>query len=141
MTASSINVAPDIAGETIPQTVRPVAVETIGSVDVQKFLQVDGSGVTLTPGKALGTLGNGQKTVASAGTAEALAASTTCVSITMKALLTNTGSVYVGDSSVDSSNGFILAAGDALALDISDLATIYLDADVNGEGVSFIYLV
>src|SRR5690606_10999760 len=56
---------------------------------------------------------NGQTTVTTAGTAEALAASQALTSgVTVKALASNTGVVYVGGSNVDSTNGFELAAGD-----------------------------
>jgi hypothetical protein len=91
--------------------------------------------------QALETVGNGQKTVASAGTAEVLATNTTIKSVTIKALLANTNNVYVGDSSVDSSNGFELDAGESISLDINNLADIYIDVDTNGEGVSYIYIV
>lgn len=84
------------------------------------------------------TVYSGQKTVATAGTAEALAASTTVKSVVIKALYSNTGTVYVGDSSVSSTTGIELAAGDSVALEIDDLSKIYLDVSVSGEGVSYI---
>ena len=84
--------------------------------------------------------GSGQKTVTTAGTRVQLATTTAVASLTIKAKRTNTGSIYVGDSTVTSSTGFILAAGDSISLDISDLATIYLDSSVNAEGVSFLYV-
>jgi len=99
---------------------------------------LDGEQVDIKP---LGTVGNGQKTVATAGTAESLGASTTIRSITIKALANNSNNVYIGDSSVSSSNGFVLDAGDTISLDIDNLADIYIDVDTNGEGVSFIYLI
>ena len=86
------------------------------------------------------TVGNGQKTVTAAGTAEALAASTSIHSVTIKALAGNTNNVYVGDSSVDSTNGFVLDSGESISLDIDNLADVYIDTDTNGEGVSFIYV-
>jgi len=86
------------------------------------------------------SIGNGQKTIGTAGIAETLGSSTAINSVTIKALAGNTNNVYVGDSGVDSSNGFVLAAGEAISLDIDDLADVYLDVDTNNEGVSFIYL-
>lgn len=80
---------------------------------------------------------NGQKTVTTSGTAEAIS-SGQFRSIVIKALASNSGNIYVGDSSVDSSNGFILAANETLSMDFEDLALIYIDADNNGEGVCFI---
>lgn len=84
------------------------------------------------------TIYNGKKTVTTAGTAEALADSTPVKSVVIKALYSNTGKVYVGDSSVSSSNGFELEAGDAIAIEIDNLNKIYIDADNSGEGVSYI---
>jgi len=84
------------------------------------------------------TLYNGHKTVSAAGTAEALASSTSIKSVTVKALRTNTGTIYVGDSSVSSSNGFEIDPGESVDIEIDDLATVYIDADTNGDGVSYI---
>jgi len=82
---------------------------------------------------------NGQKTVTTAGTAEALASSQELVSgVRIKALSGNAGNIYVGDSSVDSSNGFVLGAGEEIFVEIDDLAKVYIDADNNGEGVSYL---
>jgi hypothetical protein len=83
---------------------------------------------------------HGQKTVTSAGTAEALVGSSAEVKqgVWIKALLGNTNNVYVGDSDVDSSNGYELDAGDVVFLSVRDLANVYIDVDTNGEGVSFI---
>ena len=82
---------------------------------------------------------NGQKTVASAGTAEPLAASQALVSgVYIKALATNTDAVYVGDSDVDAAGGFVLAPGELVFLEIADLASVYIDAAEDAEGVSYI---
>ena len=50
MALSSIDVAPDVVGQALPGTVRPVAVETISGVDYQKFIQVDSNGNNLAAG-------------------------------------------------------------------------------------------
>ena len=84
------------------------------------------------------TVYNGQKTVTTAGTAEALASSTAVKSVVKKALYSNTGKVYVGNSSVGSGNGFELEPGDAVGIEIDDLSKIYIDVEVSGEGVSYI---
>lgn len=88
------------------------------------------------------TLTSGVKTVASAGTAECIVASSTpCKSVIITALVGNTGVIYVGDSAVSSANpGTPIYAGGSVALDIDDLDNIYIDSSVNGEGVSFNYL-
>jgi hypothetical protein len=84
------------------------------------------------------TIYNGIKTVTTAGTQVALAASTTVKSVTVKALRTNTNLIYVGDSSVSNTTGFQLSPGDTISMDIADLATVYIDSVIDGEGVSFI---
>ncbi len=90
--------------------------------------------------------------VASAGTAVAIAAtSVVAQSCIIQALDTNTGAVYVGDSSVLASDkrGIKLVAGAALPLTadamgggvgVLDLSTIYVDAVNNNDKVSIIYL-
>lgn len=82
------------------------------------------------------------KTIAAAGTRERLIAVTTpCTGVTIKALAGNTGDVYVGTSDVDATHGIILDAGEAISFDIDDAYKIYLDVSVNGEGVSYLYVV
>lgn len=82
---------------------------------------------------------NGVSTVAAAATAEILAASQAIQSgVRIKALIANTGDVYVGDASVSAANGYVLDSGDEIFIEIANLATVYLDVSVNGEGVSYI---
>jgi len=81
---------------------------------------------------------NGQKNVTTTATSVALATSTSCKWVIVKAKSTNTGNIYVGNSTVNSANGYILTAGEPIGLDINNLITVYIDSSVNGEGVSFI---
>jgi len=94
------------------------------------------------------TIVSTQKTVTAAGTAEALVSDPTWVrKIYMKALAGNAGVIYLGDSTVSSSNGYEVAAGVEIDLtslleeaeDNFRLDEIYIDAANNGDGVSFIY--
>ena len=85
------------------------------------------------------TVYNGQNTVASAGTAEALATSQALVSgVHVKALNANVGIVYVGDSSVDSATGYELSAGESVFLETDNLADVYIDAATSADGVCYI---
>jgi hypothetical protein len=85
------------------------------------------------------TIYNGKKTVTTAGTRVTLASSQAITrGVWIRALTTNTGTIYVGDSSVSSSNGAQLTAGDALFLEVANLTTVNLDCSVNGEGVTYI---
>lgn len=84
------------------------------------------------------TIFDGKTTVTTAGTRVTLAASQAVQSVTIKALSTNTGVIYVGNASVASTNGFQLAAGDSVSMDISNLNTVNIDSSVNGEGVTYL---
>lgn len=94
------------------------------------------------------TIGNGTKTVTTAGTAVALTTSTnnTVVRwVTIQALTSNTGTICVGSSTVlvASKNGTCITAGQAAPMYEGtvryDLSTVYIDSGVNGEGVSYTY--
>ena len=84
---------------------------------------------------------SGQKLVATAGTAEALVASTRRVKrVQIVALSSNTKPVYVGGSDVASTTNGGLTASGSISLEAegwTDLKDIYVDADVDGEGVDF----
>lgn len=80
---------------------------------------------------------NGKTTVTTAGTRVALASSQAVRSVVVKALVANTGTIYVGSSAVTSSNGFALLAGDSVSLDIANLNTVNVDCSVNGDGVTY----
>jgi hypothetical protein len=68
----------------------------------------------------------------------ALASSQAVKSVTIKAKFGNSGNIYVGGNPVTSSTGLILQPGEAVSLDIANLATVFIDSDNNGEGVSYI---
>ena len=85
------------------------------------------------------TIVGGTKDVTTAGTREALGASTTIKSVTIRAKAANGGNIYVGGVTVDSANGIALAANDSVELDIANLATVYVDSSIDGEGVGFTY--
>ncbi len=90
-------------------------------------------------------IGDGRKTVATAGTAEALAASTPAKVVFITAETDNTNPVTVGGSTVVGAEatrrGTPLYPGETITLLCDDLADIYVDAITNGEGVTFTYLV
>ena len=57
-----------------------------------------------------------------------------CGSVIIKALAANAGTVYVGSSSVTTSNGFPLAAGDSISLFIGRLENVFvIAADANQD--------
>lgn len=88
-------------------------------------------------------VGDGRKVVAVAGTREALAGSTACKKVLVTAETDNAGIVVVGSSTVVASlatrRGFALYAGDWCELETDNLADVYLDSTVSGDGVTFVY--
>lgn len=82
----------------------------------------------------------GEKDVTTAGTAVVLGGDVSIpdgFSVNIKAKAANTNKIYVGDSSVDNSD-YELSAGDSVDLFVTNLNIVYIDADTNGEGVSYI---
>ena len=116
------------------------AVETIDNAIAGNEMQVDVITMpTVTTTEAVpATIYNGKKTVATAGTRVTLAASQAVKSVTIKALSTNIGLIYVGDTSVASTNGFQLSAGETISMDLANLNTVNIDSSVSGEGVTYI---
>ncbi len=110
----------------------------LGTIDSNGRLLVstDGSsgGGTVTPN----VLTSGSKAVETAGTAVVVGGDVSVMSVTIKSVAGNTGEVYVGDSSVDDTIGFILDAGESVSMDIDNLNKIYIDAANDGDKISFI---
>jgi hypothetical protein len=88
-------------------------------------------------------IGQGRKIVTTAGTPVALAASTSCKSVTIQAEKDNTDDVIIGGSGVVGAlatrEGIYLAPGDSIDVPIDDLSKVYVDSLVNGEGVTYVY--
>lgn len=84
--------------------------------------------------------GNGRATVVSAGTRVPLSSSTAIASVTVRALASNTGLIYVGNSAVSSANGFQLSASETVSMDIDNLSKVFIDSAVSGGGVSYAYV-
>lgn len=84
---------------------------------------------------------SGQKTVTAAGSEVQLAPSQLINGpVMVKALPGNTGIMYVGNvnGGVSSSTGIPLSAGEAMIFAfVGNLAEIWVDASVNGEGVAW----
>ena len=87
---------------------------------------------------------SGQKTVTTAGSAEALGSGIVNGPLMVKALDTNTGAVAIGNDGagdVSLSSGMRLVAGDPVVFNfVGNLASILVDAAVNGEGVAWLVL-
>ncbi len=98
--------------------------------------------VTIRAGRV--TIIDGRKTVTAAGTAEPLVTNATWVEwVDVQALRGNTGYVAVGAASVvaaaGTERGTVLSPETSIRIQGVDLNAIYVDSEVNGEGVSFTY--
>lgn len=110
------------------------------------YIAITGPGaVSIASGATIGvtpptTPTGGSKTVTTSGTAVALGTTLAIKSVYVRAKSTNTGNIYLGDSSVDvaTSKQVILAANDFVTIEIADRASLYIDSDVNGEGVDYL---
>lgn len=105
-------------------------------------LLVDNSGVNQPVDLNAGSsIGSGVTSVTTAGTNVLLGATTTILSVTVKAHSTNGGFIYVGNQSVHANTGFRLSTGEVVSLDTNNLNDVYIDAQYAGSGVSYIYLI
>ena len=80
---------------------------------------------------------NGQKAVAVTNTAIALDAQALASGITVKALAANGTAVYVGTSTVSTSNGFELAAKESVFLEVDNASDVYINGAA-GVGVCWV---
>jgi hypothetical protein len=86
-------------------------------------------------------LSTGQKTVTTAGTRVALGTGVVNSKLLIRAAASNTGLIYLGDSTVSSTTGYILEAGAAVFIGMAgDLSKIFIDSSVNSQKVSYIAL-
>ena len=87
---------------------------------------------------------SGQKVIATAGTALQLGTIDILGPLMVKALDTNTGVVALGNdgaADVTVSNGLRLLKGEVVIFEyVGNLASLWLDSAVNGEGVSWLQL-
>jgi hypothetical protein len=112
-------------------------------------LDIDGGDVSsaspLPVSETSTAIANGIKNVTTSGTPVQLLSSTTaCTTVIVCAKPTNTGVIAVGASTViaasASLNSIPLMPGDSISLPINDVSKVYIDATVNGEGATFLYL-
>jgi len=87
---------------------------------------------------------SGQKTVTTAGTAEALGSQLINGPLLVKALPDNAGAIAIGNdgaNDVTVSSGLLLAADEVVVFDfIGSLASVWLDSENDGEGVAWLAL-
>jgi len=125
---------------------RKIDLDALGSKIALPVSLYDGAGAQITSfgGVSLPTsVGDGRKVTVSAGTAVVLATSTSCKKVTVQALDVNTDVVVVGGSTVVAASGtrrgIALLPYNSLVIQVDNLADIYIDSVISGEGVSYSY--
>ena len=113
----------------------------IGDVDVTSI--ATGTNAIGRVGHDITGIGHGVKTVTTAGTDEALAGSTACKRVVVQAQSDNTGVIAVGATGVDATiatgTGVLLFPADTFEIEIDNLADIFIDSTVSGDGVRYSY--
>jgi hypothetical protein len=136
-----------------PGTGKTVATDDIAGVQYQRVKVTWGADGTATDASAsaplpvtvatITAIGDGRKVVATATTRVQLATSTAVKQVVITAETDNTGYVVVGGSTVVAAlatrTGVPLNPGDSVALEIDNLADIWLDSIVSGDGVTYAY--
>lgn len=86
-----------------------------------------------------GSFVTGQRAVGTSGVALVASSTRATRGVQLKAAADNTGTVYVGESSsVSSSNGLSLAAGEGLLLKVDDAAKIFVIATEADQTVEYL---
>lgn len=84
---------------------------------------------------------SGSRVVTAAGTQVTLtAASIPCREVVIQAKAANTDFIYVGGSDIAAGAGIQLDAREGVTINIDDAFKVWIDAGVNGEGVTYIIL-
>ena len=84
----------------------------------------------------------GQGIVQTAGTPIELISTVKTYLVMIRADIANTGNIYIGGTGVSAATGYFLGAGEAMTIQIDNLKkSIWIDADVSGEGVSWLALI
>jgi hypothetical protein len=87
------------------------------------------------------TIGDGSATVVTSGSRIRLSSTSTPITAVMViAKSGNTGTIWLGGSTVAVNRGRPLLALQAETIQINDLNKVYIDADTNGSGVTFLYV-
>ena len=88
-----------------------------------------------------GSIGGGNKDVTTAGVAEALGSSTSIKRVDIIAKEGNSGTIWVGGSSVSAGNGRPLKPLQLYTVYMTNLNTVYVDTDNSGDGVTYVFYV
>ena len=81
------------------------------------------------------TINYGQVTVGTSAVQLTTSSTSLNFGVVIKADPNNSGNVYVGDSSVSTSNGYLLTPGEGIAFEIDDASKVWLVADADNQKV------
>ena len=149
---TAIKVALAASGVTQVQLAAMVtALQIIDNIVSGSEAQVDIVGALPAGSAAIGKvghditgIGHGVKVVTTAGTDVVLAGSTACKLVIIQAQTDNTSVIAVGATGVDATvatgTGILLYPGEVIVLQVDNLADVYIDSLVSGEGVRYTYL-
>jgi hypothetical protein len=110
--------------------------DQVGTWKGQALGATSGTGAVEIVASAYSTITSGSDTIAIAGTSEQGAA-VAAKKVTIYANQSNTGSLFIGDSTVDSTKGAELKAGDSEDYFVTNLDQLYFDVSVGGEGYTY----
>lgn len=85
-------------------------------------------------------VGSARLTVPAAGVAVQLPDQAGVYGVTVRASLANVGTVYVGGPSVSAADGFELAPGEAVSLDVDNPNAVFIDAQQDGDAVCLLWV-
>ena len=124
----------NLSGQNLSVSISGVTVSLSGATLVTT---VSGNPISIIPPTLIRTGGTLAVTDASGGVA---LSSGEIVSVVLKAMITNTGDIYVGGAAPNepySGFGYVLSQGEPVAIDIDNFNAVFVVAVVSGDQVSF----
>ena len=86
------------------------------------------------------SIGDGSKTVITAGVRVQLSTSVACKKVLITANGANSGNIWVGGITVANGRGKQLVPLQDIEVEIDDLSKIYIDSTSSGDSVSYVYM-
>ncbi len=108
-------------------------------VGTQRVILASDQAALAVTGAGFATLSDNSQNVTTAGTRVQLSA-VACKKIIITAKAANTGTIWVGGSTIAANRGIPLVALQNVTLEVSNVSAVYIDSTVNGEGITYAYL-
>jgi hypothetical protein len=99
----------------------------------------------IAPGTYISNLSGGRKLVTTAGTRVQLSTSSVpCQGLIIQSLRSNSGNISIGGEDVSGTlgteNGVELSPGQTMTLFCKDVSLVWMDSDINSEGIQYLIL-